>query len=458
MSDRIKDAIKPWKPTPKGTGKNGSHLDPEDSDIALNANGEPVVDESPREPEPRHHANGDPGPDRRGPSSSQSWNQAYTTEPPPRERIPLKIVSATECAETDPPETATVLGDHWLFRGGWNALIGPTGQGKTSISAQMGALWCLGFPAFGIEPNGKLRVMLVQVENDAADLHEMMNGILKEIDATDEERKWLHENFIVVTPQRPTPDLFATDGEITELIVDWKPDLVLLDSLYKWTPKGNAADSEGLFHTIDQTLLPLAKARDFGLLASHHMGRTEVLRIANGESTMLSDLYSGAGGMFVADNARGTLLLLPEGDEPGQYVLRGAKRKSRLGWRDKEGVKIYQKHLQWAEGRIGWNEVDDATAAQRKHQSEARKADKKSAKKQDHVLWAIRQAGGGDGALIQRDKVIAAAKRSGGPIPAGMSEKPVRDEITAMDGVSLRIEERKSSNNRPAKWVKLIQP
>jgi len=379
-------------------------------------------------------------------------------ETPPRERIPLKIASATQCADVEPPETATLLGDHWLFRGGWNALIGPTGQGKTSISAQMGALWGLGFAAFGIKPNGKLRVMLVQVENDDADLHEMMRGILSEIDATDEERKLLHENFVVVTPQRPTPDLFASDGEITELIVDRKPDLVILDSLYKWTPKGNAADSEGLFHTIDQTLLPLAKARNFGLLASHHMGRTEVLRIANGESNALSDLYSGAGGMFVADNARGTLLLLPDGEEPGQYVLRGAKRKTRLGWRDEEGTKIFEKHLRWAEGRIGWNEVDEATAARRKHESDSRKADKKHAKKQEHVLWAIEQAGGGDGEFTQRDRVIAAAKRTGGPIPGGMSDKLVRDEIEVMDGRLLRTERRKNANNREAVWVRIHKP
>jgi hypothetical protein len=148
--NRIKAAMKRHEPkpgtVPVGSGKVNVYPHPEPEVEPLHAE-EPVPPIWDRSPEPetngKPHAGGDPGPGRRGPSSSQSWNREYTTETPPRERIPLKIVSATECAETEPPATATVLGDHWLFRGGWNALIGPTGQGKTSISAQMGALWCL---------------------------------------------------------------------------------------------------------------------------------------------------------------------------------------------------------------------------------------------------------------------------------------------------------------------------
>jgi len=46
--------------------------------------------------------------------------------------------------------------------------------------------------------------------------------------------------------------------------------------------------------------------------------------------------------MFVADSARGTLLLVPE-ETSGHYTLCAAKRASRITWRDDDGSAVSTK-------------------------------------------------------------------------------------------------------------------
>lgn len=372
---------------------------------------------------------------------------------PPEESVedqePLIIHDFKFYAKNRPDEEETLLGDNWLFRGGWGAVIGPTGQGKTSFSIQAAACWALGRPFLGIVPSGEHRIMIVQIENGALDLHEMASGVVEELGLSEDELCSLTNRLSIVTPNLPTPELFGDDGSIAKQIIEWEPDLLMIDSLYKWLRKGTAADPEGVVDFIDRKLLPLCRKVKCGALISHHMGRAEVERLDEGKSTRMTDYYAGAGGMFVADSARATLLLVP-GEEKGEYTLRAVKRGTRIGWRDDEGVKVYQKPIAWAEGHIGWRELDERSVQSEHDERKRAKQRAKNARYEDHVLWAFDQVSG-DEEWVERQLVEDKCGSTEGPIPEGIKRTKALEVMRQMVGDGLlRQEERKNKKNRKA--------
>ena len=92
---------------------------------------------------------------------------------PPREII----VRTLDQFVVDPETNGnSLLGKRWLCRGGALLLAAPTGIGKTSFSLQAAITWALERPHFGIAPSGRLKVLIVQGENDDADLAEIVMG------------------------------------------------------------------------------------------------------------------------------------------------------------------------------------------------------------------------------------------------------------------------------------------
>ena len=63
----------------------------------------------------------------------------------------------------------TLLGIRWLCRGGSILLCGPTGIGKSSFAMQLAIKCALGETFFGIAASGKLKVLVIQAENDDGD-------------------------------------------------------------------------------------------------------------------------------------------------------------------------------------------------------------------------------------------------------------------------------------------------
>lgn len=370
-------------------------------------------------------------------------------------QIPLQIQDFVSCATAKPDGRESLLGNNWCFRGGWGALIGPTGQGKTSLCLQAAACWATGSDFVGIAPNGALRILFVQIENGALDLHEMASGILEELQIPDMSLQQLGDNLTLVTPAAPSPDLFGEEGEIAELIRKKKPDLVILDSLYKWLARGTAADPEGVVDLIDRKLLPLCREVNCGALVSHHMGRAEVERIYGGKANRMTDHYAGAGGMFVADSARATLLLVPE-ETSGHYTLRAAKRASRIGWRNDDGSAVSTKFLAWAEGHIGWREIDGEMI--REHRDERTREKKRAHEKlfQEQVLWAIREVASGR-AWVERAEVGCKCRSEDGPLPEGLGNTKFLEVVKQMvsEGV-LETEEQKNASNRNAAFIRTI--
>lgn len=371
-------------------------------------------------------------------------------------QIPLQIQDFVSCATAKPDGRESLLGNNWLFRGGWGVLIGPTGQGKTSLCLQAAACWASGSDFAGIAPNGALRILFVQIENGALDLHEMASGILEELQIPEKSLQQLGDNLTLVTPAAPSPDLFGEGGEIAELIRKKKPDLLIIDSLYKWLARGTAADPEGVVDLIDRKLLPLCREVNCGALVSHHMGRAEVERIYGGKANRMTDHYAGAGGMFVADSARATLLLVPE-ETSGHYTLRAAKRASRIGWGNDDGSAVSMKFLAWAEGHIGWREIDgDMIREQRDERTRGKqRAQEEQFRRQ--VLWALDKLESGHN-WVERKQVSDLSASLDGPLAEGLQDTKFRNVVSRMvsEGI-LESEQLKNATNRKAAFIRRKQ-
>ena len=387
-------------------------------------------------------------------SGANGSNGRKPTEGHSPEKSGMVVKDFVAYAKEPPNQDESLLGENWLFRGGWAALIGPTGQGKTSLELQASACWAIGLPFVGIYPEKPLRILIVQIENGELDLHEMASGIVEELAFRDEEIDRLRESLHVLTPSSPTPELFGDGGAVAVQIRRTKPDLVIIDSLYKWLAKGTAADPEGVVEFIDRLLLPLCREVGCGALVSHHMGRSEVERIYNGKGNRMTDHYAGAGGMFVADSARATLLLVPE-EAIGQYTLRAAKRGSRIGWRDNEGTKIFEKHIGWSPGgHIGWRELDSRSVEKEREDRKRRKKQAQDEKFREHILWALDLNVSND-EWAERAIVTAHCEGSQGPIPEGIRDTKARQVIAQMIGDGILEEvKRKNANNRQASFIR----
>lgn len=379
----------------------------------------------------------------RGPAQEQS-----------PDAVKLTVKDFVSYAEDPPDRDESLLGDNWLFRGAWGALIGPTGQGKTSLMMQAAACWTMGRSFLGIAPEKPLRILIVQIENGELDLREMASGIIQELSLPNEDIDRLREALHILTPSSPSPELFSADGVVARKIRELEPDLVMIDSLYKWLKKGTAADPEGVVELIDRNLLPLCREVNCGALVSHHMGRAEVERAYSGKGNRMTDHYAGAGGMFVADSARATLLLLPE-EQIGLYTLKAAKRGSRIGWRDEEGTKIFEKHIGWSEtGHIGWRELDARSVQKQREERKREKLHAQNEKFVEQVLWALGQTAS-DGCWVDRTTVIAKCSGSSGPLSGGLKDTKARAVIAQMVGDGLLDQSmRKNDNNRNAAFIR----
>ena len=98
---------------------------------------------------------------------------------------PLKRISELECIPAE--HCSYLLSNRLLRRGETAALVGPSGLGKSTTAVQMGMQWSAGRPALGLAPLGPMRVVMMQAENDEAEMSMLTRGILRVADFTAEQ-------------------------------------------------------------------------------------------------------------------------------------------------------------------------------------------------------------------------------------------------------------------------------
>jgi len=276
---------------------------------------------------------------------------APPAKPPPTAR-PLSALQ--RFAKDDHNE---LLKFRFLCRTAALLLCGPTGIGKSSFAMQLMLIWALGRDAFGIQPTGALKSLLIQAENDDGDLAEMRDGIIQALKLSDVDAKRACENIYIAREDECSSTIFLTEV-VRPLLAEHKPDLLFLDPALSYLGgEMNSQKDVGAF--LRNGLNPLLREFNCGCIVVHHTNKppkgTEKPNWAGGDFA-----YLGAGSAEWANWPRAVLALRSIGSRE-IFELQAAKRGGRLNWREKDGTtKAFVKYLAHSKEQdvISWREID----------------------------------------------------------------------------------------------------
>jgi hypothetical protein len=267
-----------------------------------------------------------------------------------RGRSMWDLVGSTD-AENDPKE---LLKHRYLCREGGLLLVGGTGLGKSTFAMQCAIRWSLGQPAFGIEPKGVLKSLIIQAENDDGDMVEMFMGIADGLGLDENLQRTAGEKIIVVRENVRTGPAFFS-GTVAPMLQEHKPDILWVDPALAFLGgEANAQKDVGNF--LRNQLNPLLKQYQCGAVVLHHTPKP--LRTNNGSVWTEADFaYAGAGSAEWCNWARAVLVIRGT-EDPSFFEIKATKRGGRIGWKGDNGKTITKRHIAHSliRGQLFWRE------------------------------------------------------------------------------------------------------
>lgn len=97
--------------------------------------------------------------------------------------------------------TVNVLGNRFLERGTYGAILGSSAIGKSVLAIQIAVLAALGREVFDLKVDRPLRVLVVQAEDSFNDRIEQATGIIGSLELTADERDLIDKNLMILTPE-----------------------------------------------------------------------------------------------------------------------------------------------------------------------------------------------------------------------------------------------------------------
>lgn len=189
-----------------------------------------------------------------------------------------------------------------------NILVGDSGIGKTALGYQLGLSVAAGQPFLGF-PVQKSRVLMVDYENGIWDFHWILEQQRKHLGLESYPPRFL------VSPGHPAMPL-------DEVILQYRPQLVILDSLRSYHPameRDNVSATDRLKHLRD-----LVRRLGAGVLLMHHVHKRSG-GAALEESSTLEWLLRAAGSRALI-NQTDVRLALAARKDGDTLVLRGQAR------------------------------------------------------------------------------------------------------------------------------------
>jgi hypothetical protein len=320
-----------------------------------------------------------------------------------------------------------LLGDRWIAKGLRAALVvGSTGIGKSSTGYQAAMSFACGREAFGLTPNGKLRVLIIQAENDADDETEMTSGIESYLNLEDWERQDVATNTEVVTLRGLTG---AALIDALEIKFRESPfDLLIIDPLDVYLPGGDPTNVEEVAKFFDgftetrylgkeptevwrKGLNSLTQELKMGALVFAHTPKTT----NRDTSTWNEDdwAYASAGAAKLNNSTSASLIISPT-DTAGVYEFRAAKRRKRIGWRDHEGNKVHVRFYAHGTTSIHWEPVSGQEVQKRREDA----AQDRNETNLEAIAERIQDSGGAIGRQELLDN-----------LPAGLTVKAAKAAI-----------------------------
>jgi hypothetical protein len=294
----------------------------------------------------------------------------------------IKVRSATELAMLKIPDDHTLLGNRWLCRGGSALWVSVTGVGKTSAICAASARWALGKPAFGIVCPRPLRILILQSENDDADMREMFEHLADEKTVSDDEWKLLGKRvFITEKITKWSGSVFI--AILKRLVEKYQPDLIVLDPLNGFSGS-DVMDAQGVVSFMRDELGTLLEDFQCGALVLCHSPKQ---RTWNTEKWRPVDWSYVPAGRAELSNLARAILVIDSTDDEEVFRFIAAKRGTRIGWVDDMGQQTREKYFRYSGGKvIGWEEAspEDIQEARRAQQERTKRGPKQ--KYPDRVL------------------------------------------------------------------------
>jgi len=252
-----------------------------------------------------------------------------------KRRLP-PVKTALEIFNTPPEDGETLIGNRFLCRGGGMLIVGPSGVGKSTLTAGLCAAFARGEPYLHIRPSGPLKILVIQAENDDGDLHEQLQGAIGELMEGDEVSFTERLRFVTVDYLSSTEFL---DHAVSQYLEAERPDLLVIDCLTAYLGD-SPTEPKALIAFLRNGLTRLLRQFNCGGMLVHHTPKTTN---QNREGWNSSDMqYAMAGGADLANWMRSGLLIEATA-LPDLFRLHAIKRMGRLGWSNAEGAASSEK-------------------------------------------------------------------------------------------------------------------
>lgn len=219
------------------------------------------------------------------------------------------------------------------------------------------ACWANGISAFDIIPTKPLTSILIQAENDDGDIAEMRDGICRGLNLSVSQRANFFSDVRVFTSNGLTGARFC-DEVVRSLLNSYHPSIVAIDPALAFLG-GDVKEQRDVSDFLRSRLNPLLLEFKCACLIVHHTNKPPSGK-EKGEWRNGDMAYLGSGSAEWANWSRASLGLQSQG-VPGVYKLIASKRGSRLGWKDENEEKTYQRLIVHSKekGVICWHWGDE---------------------------------------------------------------------------------------------------
>lgn len=269
--------------------------------------------------------------------AQRTTNFAALPEPVPEERNPRALFKRG-----------------YLRKGHALCLVSCAGVGKSVISLQAALSWSIGKPCFGIEPVRPLRIAVFTFEDDTednADFRRDYREGFKREGWTEEEidRALASVEFIDLGGR--TDEAFAE--ALAEIQRENPRDLYVVNPLGDVMDEFDASDNAQAKHFFKRCLDPVIKGTtdartECALVLVGHTGKApKSAKDREGFMRGTFAQYDAAGAAALMNWTRAILMIAPT-SSPGDFILLGAKRQARLGWKDADGKATNERFISYS--------------------------------------------------------------------------------------------------------------
>ena len=279
-----------------------------------------------------------------------------------------KTISFADLPEPMPEEenARALFKRGYLRKGHALCLVSCAGVGKSVISLQLALAWSLGKPCLGLEPVRPLKIGVFTFEDDVEDnasfRRDYREGFRRE-GWSDAEIDAALAAVEFIELGGKTDEAFAE--ALAEIQLEKPRDLYIVNPLGDIMDEYDISDNSEAKHFFKRVLDPVIKgARDprtsCALVLVSHTGKAP--KTSGDRANFMRGIfaqYDAAGSAALMNWTRASLLIAPT-SEAGNFVLLGAKRQARLGWRDADGKPTNERYISYSPDIKFWIPTPEA--------------------------------------------------------------------------------------------------